>query len=152
MPHLEGVGAAEPNTNLISHNDSEEGRRSKDDTEDYASYYMKTKDSHLIVSILIATVTFAAGLTMPGGYVNDKGHDQGSAILTKVSAFKAFVVTDTLALTLSSAAVSIHVFLAMRDVKNTFLKNYNTYDAPYPNSRGRYDDCICYGNIRSIGT
>lgn len=78
------------------------------------------------MSIFIATVTFAAGLTMPGGYVNDKGHDQGSAILTKVSAFKAFVVTDTLALTLSSTAVSIHVFLAMRDVKNTFLEDYNT--------------------------
>ena len=33
----------------------------------------KTMESHMIVAALIATVTFAAGFTLPGGYIPDKG-------------------------------------------------------------------------------
>ncbi|KAL6342510.1 hypothetical protein AAG906_012109 [Vitis piasezkii] len=34
----------------------------------------KTMESHMIVAALIATVTFAAGFTLPGGYIPDKGY------------------------------------------------------------------------------
>ena len=81
-------------------------------TEDF---YSKTKESHLLVSILIATVTFAAGLTMPGGYVTDKGHEQGTAVLIRSNAFKAFAVTNALVQALSTASVFIHIFMEMRD-------------------------------------
>ncbi|GMP56190.1 hypothetical protein CsSME_00020768 [Camellia sinensis var. sinensis] len=71
----------------------------------------KSKETNLIVATLIATVTFAAGITMPGGYVNDnKDPKQGMAILTRKAAFKAFVITDTIALTLSSFAVLTHLY------------------------------------------
>ncbi|CAL5392640.1 unnamed protein product [Camellia sinensis] len=71
----------------------------------------KSKETNLIVATLIATVTFAAGITMPGGYVNDnKDPNQGMAILTRKAAFKAFVITDTIALTLSSFAVLTHLY------------------------------------------
>ncbi|XP_028116850.1 protein ACCELERATED CELL DEATH 6-like [Camellia sinensis] len=71
---------------------------------------LKSKQTNLIVATLIATVTFAAGITMPGGYVNDnKDPNQGMAILTRKAAFKAFVITDTIALTLSSFAVLNHL-------------------------------------------
>lgn len=90
--------------------------RSNDDernsnTEDV---YRKTKESHLMVSILTATVTFAAGLTMPGGYVTDKGHDQGTAILTRSNAFKAFALTNALVQAMSTSSVFIHIFMEMR--------------------------------------
>ncbi|KAK4544309.1 hypothetical protein RGQ29_033009 [Quercus rubra] len=81
-------------------------------TEDF---YSKTKESHLLVSILIATVTFAAGLTMPGGYVTDKGHEQGTAVLIRSNAFKAFAVTNALVQAMSTASVFIHIFMEMRD-------------------------------------
>lgn len=86
--------------------------------------YRKTKDSHLLVSILIATVTFAAGLTMPGGYVTDKGHGQGTAILIRSKAFRAFAVTNTLALVMSSSSVFIHIFLELLDSKWLLLPHY----------------------------
>ena len=82
-------------------------------------YYGKTKDSNLTVSILVATVTFAAGTTMPGGYVGNNGLDPGTAILTRSKAFQAFAVTDTFALAFSSYSVFTHLFLVMRDYDKT---------------------------------
>ena len=49
----------------------------------------------MLVSILIATVTFAAGFTMPGGY-KDSEPDHGMATLLNKLAFQAFVICDTI--------------------------------------------------------
>lgn len=78
-------------------------------------YYGKTKDSNLTASMLVATVTFAAGTTMPGGYVGNNGLDPGTAILIRSKAFQAFAVADTFALAFSSSSVFAHLFLVMRD-------------------------------------
>ncbi|KAF2320692.1 hypothetical protein GH714_030086 [Hevea brasiliensis] len=78
------------------------------------SRFKKTSESHQIVATLIATVTFAAGFTVPGGYSNNNGPDEGTAILTRRSAFKTFLVTDTLALALSISVVLIHFLLALQ--------------------------------------
>ncbi|KAI3440838.1 ANK_REP_REGION domain-containing protein [Psidium guajava] len=59
---------------------------------------------HLLVAMLIATVTFAAAFTMPGGY-HDNRPDEGKARLTSNLAFKAFVIFDTMAFCCSVAAV-----------------------------------------------
>ncbi|XP_004289128.1 PREDICTED: ankyrin repeat-containing protein At5g02620-like [Fragaria vesca subsp. vesca] len=72
--------------------------------------YSKIKDSNLLVATLIATVSFAAGFTMPGGYQSDKGSDQGFAILARSAAFQAFVITNTIAMTLSSCSVILHLY------------------------------------------
>ncbi|KAJ0102118.1 hypothetical protein Patl1_05794 [Pistacia atlantica] len=70
--------------------------------------FEKTKDSELVVATLIATVTFTAALTMPGGYQSEKGPDQGTAFLSRKAAFQAFVLTDATAFVLSLAAVFLH--------------------------------------------
>ncbi|RVW92295.1 Ankyrin repeat-containing protein ITN1 [Vitis vinifera] len=50
---------------------------------------MKKKgETHLLVATLIATITFAAGLSLPGGHEDDAS----MAILSKKTAFKIFVV------------------------------------------------------------
>ncbi|OWM71686.1 protein ACCELERATED CELL DEATH 6-like [Punica granatum] len=59
---------------------------------------------HLLVAVLIATVTFAAAFTLPGGYQNDRP-DEGMAVLSSKIAFKAFVIFDTMAFCCSVAAV-----------------------------------------------
>ncbi|KAK8648041.1 hypothetical protein V6N13_128803 [Hibiscus sabdariffa] len=68
----------------------------------------KTRDAHLVVATLIATVTFAAAITVPGGYKSEKGSEQGTPFLIHDAAFKAFVVTDALAFILSLSAVFVH--------------------------------------------
>ncbi|KAK3433977.1 hypothetical protein EUGRSUZ_D01250 [Eucalyptus grandis] len=61
-------------------------------------------DSQLLVAVFIATVTFAATFTMPGGY-NDDGPNQGMATLADKVAFKAFVIFNTIAFCFSTQAL-----------------------------------------------
>ena len=51
----------------------------------------------LLVATLVATVTFAAGFTMPGSY-NSSGEDQGMAIMLKYSIFLVFIFCNTIAM------------------------------------------------------
>ncbi|KAB5513010.1 hypothetical protein DKX38_030038 [Salix brachista] len=70
--------------------------------------FNKARESHLVVTALIATVTFAAAFTLPGGYKSD----QGTAILVKKVAFIVFVISDAISMVLSISAVFIHFLLA----------------------------------------
>lgn len=63
----------------------------------------------MLAATLIATVTFAACFTMPGGYINEMGPEQGQAILRRSSAFEAFLLNNTIALMLSSFSVIAHL-------------------------------------------
>ncbi|KAJ6297496.1 hypothetical protein OIU78_023113 [Salix suchowensis] len=68
----------------------------------------KARESHLVVAALIATVTFAAAFTLPGGYKSD----QGTAILAKKAAFIVFIISDAISMVLSISAVFIHFLLS----------------------------------------
>ncbi|KAK1401186.1 PGG domain-containing protein [Heracleum sosnowskyi] len=59
--------------------------------------YNKEFSTHMIVAALIATVALTAGFAMPGGFDDDKGPLQGSALLLRKKAFRTFIVTDTMA-------------------------------------------------------
>ncbi|XP_034706979.1 ankyrin repeat-containing protein At5g02620-like isoform X2 [Vitis riparia] len=69
-------------------------------------------NTHLLVATLIATVTFAAGFTLPGGY-NDDDPDKGKAVLSTKIAFKAFLLSDGIAFYCSTAAVFLHFFASL---------------------------------------
>ena len=69
--------------------------------------YAKTQ---AVVDALISTVTFAAGITVPGGFVQD-GRNAGSAILMKNDSFKAFIILDTIAMVLSTSALFIYLIM-----------------------------------------
>ncbi|RVW72861.1 Protein accelerated cell death 6 [Vitis vinifera] len=43
---------------------------------------LRNNESHMIVAALIATVTFAAGFTLPGGYIQNESNNQGLAVLS----------------------------------------------------------------------
>ncbi|RVW58907.1 Ankyrin repeat-containing protein [Vitis vinifera] len=97
---------------VVRKDDSKYGGKIDDDDKEeedkIISSVKKASISHLIVATLTATVTFAAGFTLPGGYSDT----DGMAILTKKASFKAFVVSDTIALTFSVSAVFIFFSMA----------------------------------------
>ncbi|PIA27421.1 hypothetical protein AQUCO_07800038v1 [Aquilegia coerulea] len=70
------------------------------------------RDFDLVVGALIATVSFTAGITVPGGYISD-GPNQGTAVLSKKGSFTAFIISNTFALIFSLYAVFSH-FCARR--------------------------------------
>ena len=61
-------------------------------------------ETNMLVAMLVATVTFTAAFTMPGGYKSE-GPDQGLANLTTEAAFKAFIFFNTTAFCFSVVAV-----------------------------------------------
>ncbi|XP_048325929.2 ankyrin repeat-containing protein NPR4-like [Ziziphus jujuba] len=63
---------------------------------------------NILVATIIATATFAAAFTMPGGYNN-----QGLPVLHRSKEFKRFLFYDQLALSLSTASLLLHFFLTL---------------------------------------
>ncbi|CAL5083273.1 unnamed protein product [Urochloa decumbens] len=63
-----------------------------------------------IASVLIATVTFAAAFTVPGGYVADDHPRSGTAVLARRFAFRAFVASDAMAFLCSIVATCFLVY------------------------------------------
>ncbi|PON83203.1 Transmembrane protein [Trema orientale] len=63
---------------------------------------------NLLVATIIASITFAAAMTMPGGYDSTAG----MAVLRTKSSFKLFLIFDSLAFSCSSASMCIHFLVA----------------------------------------
>ncbi|KAL6342718.1 hypothetical protein AAG906_013124 [Vitis piasezkii] len=96
------------------------GSSSKTKTSEKTKAWLSQRlgETHLIVATLVATVSCAAGFTLPGG---DNDSD-GMAKLTKQVAFKAFIVTDTLAMMLSVSAVFVYFVMSLHKDEDILAK------------------------------
>ncbi|XP_049382910.1 ankyrin repeat-containing protein NPR4-like [Solanum stenotomum] len=85
--------------------------------KDGEKWMKDTANSCMIVATLIATMVFAAGFTVPGGY----NSDNGIPILLKLYGFRIFVISDAVAL--FSSIISIIMFLSIltRYAEDDFL-------------------------------
>ncbi|WVZ64180.1 hypothetical protein U9M48_013742, partial [Paspalum notatum var. saurae] len=77
-----------------------------------------------LVAILIATITFAAAFTLPGGYSADTGNE-GLPIMARKFAFQAFLISDTLAMCSSLAVAFICIIARWEDLE--FLLYYRSF-------------------------
>ncbi|XP_006661628.1 ankyrin repeat-containing protein At5g02620-like [Oryza brachyantha] len=77
-----------------------------------------------LVAILIATITFAAAFTLPGGYSNDVG-SKGLPIMGRKLAFQAFLIFDTLAMCTSLTVAFICIIARWEDLE--FLLYYRSF-------------------------
>jgi len=83
-------------------------------------------EAHIVVAALVATVTFAAAFTMPGGYNNE----QGTPVLINNANFAIFFISDAIALVLSTSALYLHLYwaqLGKRGQVEEDLKQYFSY-------------------------
>ena len=121
-----------PSSSVLEVKDDRGSSKSKEREE--ISEMKKTIKSHMIVAALIATVTFAAGFTLPGGYVQSGSNNQGMAVLSLSTnnttkgkdrdmanatrlIFITFVMADGIAMLLSMCALFIY-FLASFPIKD----------------------------------
>jgi hypothetical protein len=111
------------------------------------SILKNASEAHLVVGVLITTVTFAVCITMPGGFVGSgegsSSSHPGSALLRKNAAFIAFIITDTISMVLSSSAVFIHLLMPF-----LFNKNYDEEFQTYFTEERR--DSLLYMAFRFI--
>ena len=82
--------------------------------------------SGTIASVLIATVAFAAAFTVPGGCIADDHPHPGTAILARRFAFRAFVVSDTMAFVCSIIATSFHIYGSAYEIPHNHRLWYNS--------------------------
>ncbi|CAL5395337.1 unnamed protein product [Camellia sinensis] len=125
---LEAAGATLGLRNVISKDNEVLANKKKEHAEFKKSIPIdvrKAGDTHLIVATLIATVTFAAGFTMPSGYNSNDGPNQGMAILTREAAFKAFVIIDSMVMILSTCAVLVYFASADYGDQTKLLYRYS---------------------------
>ncbi|OMP08203.1 hypothetical protein COLO4_06680 [Corchorus olitorius] len=73
-----------------------------------------------VMATLIATFTFTAAFTIPGGFKNENP-DEGMATLISKPAFQAFVITDTIAMTSSMTAAVIVFWSSSRRNSDSFI-------------------------------
>ena len=77
-----------------------------------------------LVAILLATITFAAAFTLPGGYSTDAGAE-GLPIMARKAAFQAFLISDTLAMCSSLAVAFVCIIAKWEDLE--FLLYYRSF-------------------------
>ncbi|TVU38789.1 hypothetical protein EJB05_12177, partial [Eragrostis curvula] len=100
---------------MDSHNKDESAR--EDFTEkDYAK--------GTIASALIASVTFAAAFTIPGGIIADDHPLPGTAILARRFIFRAFVVSDIVAFLCSIVATGFLIYGGVIEIPRSLRQQY----------------------------
>ncbi|KAJ4756380.1 Ankyrin repeat family protein [Rhynchospora pubera] len=81
-----------------------------------------------LVAALLATITFAAAFTLPGGFSSDSSSHPGQPVLAKNAAFQAFLIFDTIAMCSSLAAAFLCILTPWTDLD--FLLNYRKITVP----------------------
>lgn len=80
-------------------------------------WYKDKESTLLVVATLVATVTFAAGFTLPGGY-----QSEGMPTFVRQKKFEEFLWWDTMAMVFSTVAVIVLVWVQfVRHLLPTFL-------------------------------
>ena len=82
-----------------------------------------------VVATLIATVTFTAAFTVPGGFNQNGSVDEGFAVLSNRTAFRVFLIANTLAFGLSTTSLLVH-FLASAMIKEVDFHEQMVRRAP----------------------
>ncbi|KAL1826605.1 hypothetical protein ACET3Z_005017 [Daucus carota] len=87
-----------------------------DQRKDDLERYKNRTNTQILVTALITTVTFTVGFTMPGGlHQSGKVSDEGLAVLSRKRAFNVFMLSDALALLMSTSSLFFYFLESMNE-------------------------------------
>ena len=114
----------------------------------FVSIMKETSQCHL-VDTLIANVTFAAG------FIGQEGPHLGSAVLTSNTAFKSFIITNTIAMVQYFSAAFIQLFMPLllssrQRSWRLFFPTCLTGLLPFHICHGSNVAGICFGHMRCV--
>ncbi|KAL6606462.1 hypothetical protein ACP70R_042115 [Stipagrostis hirtigluma subsp. patula] len=95
----------------------------KEDKDKLSEKVISSAQVMSIVSVLVATVTFASALALPGGYRAD-GDAAGTPVLAGSYAFDAFILSDALAFFCSCLATFTLVFAGVPAIDSNIRSRY----------------------------
>ncbi|KAK8664641.1 hypothetical protein V6N13_084419 [Hibiscus sabdariffa] len=93
------------------------------ESDESAAYVIdkdKIREAFAVTAALVATVAFTAGFTLPGSYKSDR--NRGTAILSHETAFKAFVISDAIAMISALLAVNFNYLTTLQCHRNFRLR------------------------------
>ncbi|XP_078150828.1 uncharacterized protein LOC144546179 [Carex rostrata] len=93
----------------------------KEAIEKVQSLTTKYTSNTSLVAALLATITFAAAFTLPGGFSSDSS-DAGQPLFARKAAFQVFLISDTIAMCSSLAVAFLCILETWEDLD--FLLNY----------------------------
>ncbi|CAL4893693.1 unnamed protein product [Urochloa decumbens] len=94
-----------------------------EDKEKDLSMYTNVSQSILYISVLIATVSFAAAFTPPGGYIAE-GRKAGMPVHGEYSEFFQYVTTNSIAFYLSTLATCLLVHASLTNTRMRSRRYY----------------------------
>nr|XP_023901306.1 protein ACCELERATED CELL DEATH 6-like [Quercus suber] len=83
------------------------------DGKEGSKFVKQVSETNLLVATLIATVTFTAAFTVPGGFNQNGDVDEGLAVLGKKTAFHVFLIANTIAFGLSTTSIFVNFLSSM---------------------------------------
>ena len=83
------------------------------DGKEGSKFVKQVSETNLLVATLIATVTFTAAFTVPGGFNQNGDVDEGLAVLGKKTAFHVFLIANTIAFGLSTTSIFVNFLASM---------------------------------------
>ncbi|XP_078157201.1 protein ACCELERATED CELL DEATH 6-like [Carex rostrata] len=104
---------------LIS--DSAKKKIKKQAIQEVKSLTEKYTSNTSLIAALLATITFAAAFTLPGGFSTDPG-DAGQPFFARKAVFQVFLISDTIAMCSSLAVAFLCILATWEDLD--FLLNY----------------------------
>lgn len=81
--------------------------------ESYYALLRNVGNTNILVATLIATVSFAAAFTVPGGFKSEGPEEGMPILLRRNTSFRAFIVANAVAFCCSTASISLHNFNSM---------------------------------------